>query len=155
MPFGLKNTGATYQRLVNKMFADQINLTIEVYVDDMLVKSLVPSDDVTHLSQMFAILRAYQMKLNLKKYSFGVNSGKFLRYMISHRGIEGNSQKVKAILDLQSPSKVKQVQSLIGNVVALSQFISRSTNKCKPFFEIMKKNKTLNGMDNISEPFKS
>ncbi|CAA0837961.1 Unknown protein, partial [Striga hermonthica] len=78
MPFGLKNAGATYQRLVNKMFATLIGHTMEVYVDDMLVKSVHASDHIMHLQDMFAILRSYSMVLNPKKCTFGVESGKFL-----------------------------------------------------------------------------
>src|ERR1044071_3413099 len=88
MPFGLKNAGATYQRLVNKMFKDQIGDIMEVYIDDMLVKYKLRTDHVTHLQEAFDILRRYQIKLNPTKRSFGVSSGKFLGYMVSQRGIE-------------------------------------------------------------------
>ena len=83
MPFGLKNAGATYQRLVNKMFRKQIGRNMEVYVDDMLVKS---KEELTHLDDLketFAMLRQYQMKLNPSKYAFGVAWGKFLGFMVS------------------------------------------------------------------------
>ena len=83
MPFGLKNAGATYQRLVNKMFRKQIGRNMEVYVDDMLVKS---KEELTHLDDLketFAMLRQYQMKLNSNKCVFGVASGKFLGFMVS------------------------------------------------------------------------
>ena len=77
MPFGLKNVGATYQRLVNAMFKDLIGKTMEVYVDDMLVKSRAVADHVDYLGQMFSILRIHQMNLNPLKCAFGVGSGKF------------------------------------------------------------------------------
>ena len=83
MPFGLKNAGATYQRLVNKMFSKQIDRNMEVYVDDMLVKS---KEELTHLDDLretFAMLKQYQMKLNPGKCVFGVVSGKFLVFMVS------------------------------------------------------------------------
>ena len=83
MPFGLKNAGATYQRLVNKMFSKQIGRSMEVYVDDMLVKS---KEELTHLDDLketFATLRQYRMKLNPSKCAFGVASGKFLGFMVS------------------------------------------------------------------------
>ena len=83
MPFGLKNAGATYQRLVNKMFNKQMGRNMEVYVDDMLVKS---KEELTHLddlTEMFATLKQYQMKLNPSKCVFGVVSGKFLGFMVS------------------------------------------------------------------------
>lgn len=78
MPFGLKNAGATYHRLVNRMFADLLDNTMEVYMDDMLVKSLKMGDHITHLNGAFQILRKYCMKLNPLKCAFGVASGRFL-----------------------------------------------------------------------------
>ena len=83
MPFGLKNAGATYQCLVNMMFNEQIGKTMEVYVDDMLVKSKLASDHVTHLTDMFKILRVYRMKLNPFKCAFSVASRKFLGFMVN------------------------------------------------------------------------
>ncbi|KAL0445858.1 UNVERIFIED_CONTAM: Retrovirus-related Pol polyprotein from transposon gypsy [Sesamum latifolium] len=95
MPFGLKNAGATYQRLVNKMFKDQIGSTMEVYVDDMLVKSMKEVDHLKDLKQAFGIMRSYGMKLNPSKCTFGVKGGKFLGYMVSERGIEANPEKMR------------------------------------------------------------
>ncbi|KAL2230317.1 UNVERIFIED_CONTAM: Retrovirus-related Pol polyprotein from transposon [Sesamum indicum] len=112
MPFELKNAGATYQRLVNKMFASQIGKLMEVYVDDMLVKSQKAEDHLTHLETAFAIMRRYGMKLNPNKCTFGVGGGKFLGFMISERGIEANPEKIDAILNLKSPTSVKEVQKL-------------------------------------------
>lgn len=83
MPFGFKNVGATYQRLVNQMFKQQIGKTMEVLVDDMLVKSLRVEDHITHLAKMFDILRMYGMKLNPNKCAFGVSSSKLLRFMVN------------------------------------------------------------------------
>ena len=109
MPFGLKNVGAIYQRLVNKMFSKQIRRNMEVYVDDMLVKSKEELAHLDDLKEMFATLRQYQMKLNPSKCVFGVASGKFLGFMVSQRGIEANLEKVQAILDMMSPKAVKEV----------------------------------------------
>ena len=95
MPFGLKNAGATYQRLVNQMFAKQIGKTMEVYVDDMLVKSLEAPDHVKDLEETFALLRKYKMKLNPNKCAFGVQSGKFLGFIVNRRGIEANPKKYR------------------------------------------------------------
>ena len=90
MPFGLKNAGATYQRLVTKMFQPSLEKTMEVYIDDMLVKSKEHSDHITHLQQEFELLKAYDMKLNPTKCAFRVSAGRFLRFMITQRGIEAN-----------------------------------------------------------------
>ena len=121
------------------MFANQIGKTMEVYVDDMLVKSLKARDHVRDLREMFTILRRYKMKLNPNKCAFGVESGKFLGYMVSHRGIEANPEKIRAILEMRSPQKVKEVQSLMGRIAALTRFVSKATDRCQPFFKALKK----------------
>ena len=90
MPFGLKNTGATYQRLVTKMFRSLLGNTMEVYIDDMLVNSKRRPDHAAHLQQTFDLLREYGMKLNPLKYAFGVRAGRFLGFMVMRRGIEAN-----------------------------------------------------------------
>ena len=109
MSFGLKNAGATYQRLVNRMFQKQIGATMEVYIDDMLVKSTTDELHIAHLSEVFQILRSYNMKLNPAKYAFEVSAGKFLGFIVNHRGIEANPDKIKAVLDMPSPSGIKEV----------------------------------------------
>lgn len=139
MPFGLKNAGATYQRLVNKMFQAQIGRSMEVYVDDMLIKSWTSSNHVADLAEAFDTFRKYHMKLNPQKCVFGVDSGKFLGFMVSHRGIEANPDKVRAILEMPSPQTTKQLQWLTGRLAALNHFVSRSSDKCLPFFKVLKK----------------
>ena len=139
MPFGLKNAGATDQRLVNKMFHDQIGRNVEVYVDDMLVKSKKDEDHLADLKETFQALKRYKMKLNPAKCVFGVSSDKFLGFMVSQRGIEANPDKIKAILEMSPPKTVKEVQSLTGKAAALNRFVSRFTDKCLPFFRTLKK----------------
>lgn len=138
MPFGLKNVGATYQRLVNKMFSQQIGRNMEVYVDVMLVKS---KEELTHLNDLketFTTLKKYQMRLNPSKCVFGVASGKFLGFMVSQTGIEANLEKVQAIINMASPRTVKEVQKLTRRIAALNRFISRAMDKCLPFFKTLK-----------------
>ncbi|KAI5356456.1 hypothetical protein L3X38_009352 [Prunus dulcis] len=127
MPFRLKNAEATYQRLVNSLFAPLIGNTMEVYVDDMLVKSRTADQHIPNLSAMFTILKQYRMRLNPTKCAFGVASGKFLGFLISQRGIKVNLEKIQAILDLTIPKTVKNIQSLTGRVAALTRFISKAT----------------------------
>ncbi|XP_022558234.1 uncharacterized protein LOC111206141 [Brassica napus] len=141
MPFGLKNAGSTYQRLVNMMFTDQIGETMEVYIDDMLVKSLEAENHISHLQQAFSTLRKYNMKLNPAKCSFGDSSGKFLGYIVTHRGIEANPDQIRAIHSIPSPRSVKEVQKLTGRMAALSRFISRLSDKSHTFFETLKRPK--------------
>ena len=139
MPFGLKNAGATYQRLMNRMFAPQIGRNVQVYVDDMLVKSRQEEDHLKDLKETFDTLCSYNMKLNPGKCAFRVTAGKFLGFMVSQRGIEANPDKIRAIMEMKPLRNVKEVQSLNGKVAALNRFISRAMDKCLPFFRTLKK----------------
>ena len=139
MPFDLKNAGSTYQRMMTKMFESQLGRSIEVYVDDMVVKSKVVSEHVGDLTNIFGILRKHKLRLNASKCSFGVGLGKFLDYMVTHKGIEVNLDQIKAINSLQPPWNPKEVQKLTGMTTALNRFISRSADKCIPFFLLLHK----------------
>ena len=90
MPFGLKNARSTYQRMITKMFEPQLGKSIEVYIDDIVVKSKVVSEHVGNLGNIFEILRKHKLRLNASKCSFGMGSGKFLGYMVTNRRIEVN-----------------------------------------------------------------
>ena len=109
MSFGLKNAGATYQRLMNKMFARQIGRNVQVYVDNMLVKSLRKDNNLGDLQETFNTLREYNMKLNPNKCVFRVIVGKFLGFMVSQWGIKVNPEKIRAIMELAPPKTVKEV----------------------------------------------
>nr|XP_027102809.1 uncharacterized protein LOC113724064 [Coffea arabica] len=139
IPFGLKNAGATYQRLINRLFKNQIGRNVEAYVDDILVKSQATSAFLSDLREVFGVLRDSRMKLNPKKCVFGVTSGKFLGYLVSRRGIEANPDKVKAIQDMSPPRNVREVQRLNGRLAALNRFLSQSAKKALPFFKVLKK----------------
>src|SRR3954465_8136070 len=138
MPFGLKNTGATYQRLVNKLFKQQIGRNVEVYVDDMLVKSTKENDHVKDLRETFKVQKRYNMKLNLQKCVFGVTAGKFLGFMVTNRGIEANPDKIKAILDLEEPKTLHDIQKLNGKLAALSRFLAKGAERSLPFLKLLK-----------------
>ena len=103
MLFGLKNAGFTYQRMMTRMFEPQLGKNIEIYVDDMVVKSKVVSNHLGDLGDIFDVLRRHKLRLNASKCSFGVGSGKFLGYMVTHRGIEVNPDQIKVINDLKLP----------------------------------------------------
>ena len=105
----------------------------------MLTKSTKKSDHVLDLAETFGVLKQYGMKLNPTKCAFGVASGKFLGFMVSERGMEANPKKIEAILEMRSPRSIKEVQRLTGCVAALSRFVARSTDKCQPFFKVLKK----------------
>ena len=108
IPFSSKNAGTTYQQLVNKIFKKQIGRNIEVYMDDLLVKSLTSGDHIVDLRETFNTLRKYQMKLNSVKYIFKVTFRKFLGFMVLCKGIEANPKKIKTIQEmiLRGPQKM-------------------------------------------------
>ena len=139
MSFGLKNSGATYQRLINKIFAHQIERNVQVYVDDMPMKSQREDGHLDDLKVTFDTLHSYNMKLNPSKCAFVVMAGKFLGFMESQRGIEVNPNKIQAIMEMTPPRNIKEMQSLNGKVVALNRFVLRAMDKCLPFFRTLKK----------------
>ena len=110
MLFGLKNVGATYQRLVTKMFRPLLGKTIEAYIDNMLVKSKDHPDHDEDLQEAFELLRAYGMKVNPSKCALRVSTSRFLGFMVTQRGIEANPAKLKAILESPAPTSRKRVQ---------------------------------------------
>ena len=148
MPFGLKNTGSTYQWMITKMFEPQLGKNVKVYIDDMVVKSKLVFEHLADLTSIFEILREHRLRLNASKCSFGVGSGKFLRYMVTHRGIEVNPNQIKVINNSQPPRNPKEVQKLTGMMAALNRFISRSAERCRPFCCINGKN--LSGPRSVS-----
>ena len=105
----------------------------------MVVKSRVVSEHVGDLTNIFEILRKHKLRLNTSKCSFGVGLGKFLGYMVTHRRIEVNPDHIKAINSLQPPRNPKEVQKLTGMTAALNRFISRSADRCRPFFLLLHK----------------
>jgi len=116
MPFGLKNAGATYQQLMDKVFSHLMGQYVEVYVDDMVVKCLSHHQHPEELSTVFSVLRQYNLRLNPDKCVFDVDRGKFLGFMSTQRGIEANPENCKAIIEMRSPTTIKEVQRLIGRL---------------------------------------
>ncbi|KAI0488406.1 hypothetical protein KFK09_028237 [Dendrobium nobile] len=155
MPFGLKNAGATYQRLMNKVFKTLIRRNMEMYVDDMLVKSLKKSQHISDLEQCFHLLRYYNIRLNPTKCAFGVTSEKILGFMVTHRGIKANPKKIKVLRDMVPPKNIKEVQKLNGRITAFSHFLARSGNKYLPFFKVFRvaRNSRFQWTDECQEVF--
>nr|GEV68537.1 reverse transcriptase domain-containing protein [Tanacetum cinerariifolium] len=139
MPFGLKNAGATYQRLMDKAFESQVGQNIEVYVDDLVVKSHIEAEMVRDIEETFRTLRRVNMKLNPKKCSFELAEGVFLRYVITPEGIKPCPDKTATVLQLPSTQTVKEVQSLNGKLASLNRFLSKSAKKSLPLFQTLKK----------------
>ncbi|GJZ97629.1 reverse transcriptase domain-containing protein [Tanacetum coccineum] len=139
MPFGLKNADATYQRLVDKAFDSQVSRNMEVYVDDLVIKSHTEAEMLRDIGETFRTLRKINMKLNPKKCTFGAVEGMFLGYTITPEGIKSCPDKTKAVLQLPSPQTIKEVQSLSGKLASLNRFLSKSVKKSLPLFKTLKR----------------
>ncbi|XP_057432303.1 uncharacterized protein LOC130725061 [Lotus japonicus] len=126
---------------------------MEVYVDDMIVKSAKSGDHDDDLKEAFAQLRKYRMKLNPEKCSFGIQGVKFLGFMITSRGIEVNPDKGRAILEMKSPTNVKEVQRLTGRMAALARFLPMAGDKATPFFTCLKKNSKFQWTEACEQAF--
>ena len=139
MPKGLKNAGATYQRAMTKIFDEIIHKIVECYVDDLVVKSVSYEEHLQHLRILFDQLRQHALKLNPLKCAFMVSSGKFLGFVIRHRGIEIDPSKIKAILEMPPPQKLKELRSLQGCLAYIRRFIANFAGRIQPFTRLKKK----------------
>jgi len=139
MPFGLKNAGATYQRLMDKVFRHLIEKCMEVYVDDMVVMSDSLEQNVQDLDEVLAVARKYDMRLNPEKCVFGIRGGKFLGFMLTHRGNEANPDKCQAVVNMRSPANIKEIQRLVGRLTALSCFMPKLAERIQSMLRLMKK----------------
>ncbi|KAL0395281.1 UNVERIFIED_CONTAM: Retrovirus-related Pol polyprotein from transposon opus [Sesamum latifolium] len=153
MPFGLKDAGATYQRLVNKIFSQQLGRNMEVYVDDILVKSKKRQCHTEDLAECFAQLKKYSVKLNPQKCMFRVEGGKSLGYLVTQRGIEANPDKIIAIRQMKEPRTIKQVQQLADKIASLNQFISRAADQGLLFFKILRNTKNFQWTEECGQAF--
>ncbi|XP_057452760.1 uncharacterized protein LOC130744605 [Lotus japonicus] len=126
---------------------------MEVYVDDMIVKTVKGGAHHEDLAEAFAQIRKYNMRLNPEKCSFGILGGKFLGFMVTSRGIEVNPDKCKAIVNMKSPSNIREVQRLTGRLAALSRFLPKAGDRAAPFFACLKKNVTFQWMGACEEAF--
>lgn len=140
MPFGLKNAGSTYQRAMTTLFHDMMHREIEVYVDDMIAKSLDAESHIVNLRKLFERLRKYRLRLNPAKCVFGATSGKLLGFIVSKQGIEVDPAKIKAIVDMPAPTTQKEVRGFLGRLNYISRFITQLTATCEPIFKLLKKN---------------
>ena len=153
IPFGLKNVGATYQRLVNQAFESQIDRHVEAYVDDILLKSQTTSTFLSDLKEVLEVLRKTRMMLNPKKCVFGVTSGKFLGYLVSSRGIEANPDKVRAIQEISPHRSIREMQMLTRRLATLNRFLSLSASKALPFFKVLKKADSFSWTEECQQAF--
>ena len=112
---------------------------VQVYVDDIVIKTKKEATLLDDLRETFAALKKYHIKLNPTKCVFGVPAGQLLGYLVSARGIEANPEKIQALLKMPEPSKLREVQQLSGRIAALNRFISKLGKKALPFYQLMKK----------------
>ena len=124
MPFGLRNAGATFQRAKQACLGTQLGRNIKAYIDDIVIKTRYKDSLIQDLHETFDKVRRVNFNLNPDKCMFGVPSGKLLGFLITHRGIEANPDKIKAIERMEAPRRVKDVQRLNGCNTALERFIS-------------------------------
>ena len=139
MPFGLKNAGATYQRAMQKIFDNVLHKYVECYVDDLVVKTKRRENHLVDLRSVFNHLRKYQLKMNPRKCAFGVTSGKFLGFIVRHRGIEIDQSKIEAIQKMPEPKNLTELRGLQGKLAYIRRFISNLAGRCQPFNRLMKK----------------
>ncbi|GJT11804.1 reverse transcriptase domain-containing protein [Tanacetum coccineum] len=139
IPFGLKNAGATYQRLVDTIFEGQMGRKLEAYVDDMVIKSKTEPEMIKDVEETLLTLKKVNMNLNPKKCSFKMEEGKFLGYIVTSKGIRENPEKAKVVVNMPSPSNLKQMQRLSGKLAALNRFLSKAAEKALPCLDTLKK----------------
>jgi hypothetical protein len=138
MPYGLLNALPTFACAMNITLSDLVRDIVEVYVDDIVVKTRESCYLLENLVQVFDKLRATSTKLNPEKCVFSVSAGKLLGFLVSHRGIKANPDKIRAIEAMRPPMRLKGVQRLTGSLAALSRFISRLAERVLPFFKLMR-----------------
>jgi len=113
--------------------------SVEVYVDDIVVKSPNPTQHALDLTNVFNAIPKYNLRLNPKKCTFRVDGGKFLGFMLTRRGIKANLEKCQTIIDMRSPNNVKEVQRLVGRLTTIARFLPKLADKTKPMVKLLKK----------------
>ncbi|CAN6555140.1 unnamed protein product [Malus baccata var. baccata] len=138
MSFGLKNVGATYQRVINAIFHDLIGYNIEVYIDDIVVKSKTEEHHLIDLRHALTRMRIHKLKMNPKKCAFGVRAGNFLRFLVHQRGVKVDKNKSRAIMESPSPTNKVQLQRLLGKINFLRRFIANLAGKIQPLTPLLR-----------------
>jgi hypothetical protein len=138
MPEGLHNAGSTFYRMMKVALKYQVSRNVLSYVNDIVVVSKKKKNYIADLVETFVNMREVKLKLNLEKCVFGITKGKVLGCLVSTRGIEANSDKIRAITQMQPPHSWKDVQKLTGRIASLNQFISKLTERSLPFFIVLR-----------------
>ena len=147
MPFRLKNVGATYQRVATTLFHDIMHRDVEVYVDDMIVKSRDKVDHLATLQRFFERIRRFRLRLNPKKCTFGVTSRKLLGHIVSEWGIEVDLEEIRAILDMPAPRTEREIRGFLGKLQYINRFIAKLTDICGPIFRLLRKNQPIASLE--------
>ena len=153
MPFGLKNAGASYQRVATTLFHDMMHRDVEVYVDDMIVKSRDRADHLVALQRFFERIRQLRLRLNPKKCTFGVTFGKLLGHIVNERGIEVDPENIRVILDMPASRTKREIRGFLGKLQYITRFIARLTYICKPIFHLLRKNQPTVWNDDCQRTF--
>ena len=138
MTFGLKNAGATYQRAMNYIFHDLIGKLVEMYIDDVVVKSMSAGGHLEDLRQVLERTRRFGLRMNPKKCAFGVSAGQFLGFLVHERGIEIGLKSQEAVKTMKPPTTKKELQNLIGKINFVRRFISNLSGRIEPFMGLVK-----------------
>ena len=153
MSFCLKNVGATYQRMAIALLHDMMHNEVEVYVDDMIVKSKDGESCTINLRKFFERIKEYRLRLNPQKCTFRVITGKLLGFLVSNRGIEVDPSKIKAILEMLPPRSEKEIKGFLGRLQYISRFIAKLTSTCEPIFKLLRKNEPYTWNDECQKAF--
>jgi len=138
MTFGLKNAAATYQRAMNFIFHDFIGKLVEIYIDDVVVKSRDFTKHLADLRKVLECTRKHGLKMNPNKCAFGVSAGQFLGFMVHQRGIEISRRSIDAINKIVAPTNKTELQSLIGKINFIRRFTSNLSGKIHVFSPLLK-----------------
>jgi hypothetical protein len=138
MTFGLKNAGATYQRAMNYIFHEIIGKIVEIYIDDVVVKSKGYQEHLSDLRRALECTRRHGLKMNPKKCAFGLSAGQFLGFMVHERGIKVSQKTITTINKVVVPETKVELQSLIGKINFIRRFIANLSGKIQPFSPLLK-----------------
>jgi hypothetical protein len=138
MTFGLKNAGATYQRDMNYIFHELIGKIMEIYIDDVMIKSLDHESHFADVRKTLECTRKHGLKMNPNKCAFGVSAGEFLGFLVHEGGIEVGKKSMKAIDEVVPPTNLKELQSFPGKIYFVRRFISNLPQKVLPFSPLLK-----------------
>jgi hypothetical protein len=140
---GLKNARRTFSRMIAIVLDPQLRRNILACEDDIVIKSVQRRDHISDLAETFAKLRAANLRLNLEKCVFGIHKGKVLGCLVSTKGIKANPDRINALIEMQDPVSVQDVQKLTGRVAALNRFIPRAAERSLPFFQVLRSSKNF------------